>query len=291
MAALLLIHPAEGWMEPGEFLVRPRDVARVCAVCIGLLLALHLASQIARFGFGRDYQLGLAIKVYLGSESSIPNWFSTILLLACAAVLFAIGSGAPRADAMRWRVLGAVFVALSLDEAAALHDLASPVFAGVFTRLAAVVGGPFVALARKPNYAWEIPGAIVAAVVGLAYVPFLTRLPRSTRNGFVLAGIVYVGAAVGIDFIEGWYSGLHGPRNPLFVALLTCEETLEMVGASIFLYTLLRYAEAEIGEMRIRLSAADARPVAQRAGTTPAAGTAAITSISSISSGRARRTT
>src|SRR5262245_18430826 len=269
-------------MEPPEFAVRPRSVVGVCTVCIGLLLALHLASQIARFGFGRDYQLGLAAKVYLGSESSIPNWFSTILLLACAAVLFVIGSGAPRADAMRWRVLGAVFVALSLDEAAALHDLASPVFASVFTRLATVVGGPVVALARKPNYAWEIPGAIVAAVVGLAYVPFLARLPRSTRNGFVLAGIVYVGAAVGIDFVEGWYSGLHGPRNPVFVALLTCEETLEMVGASIFLYALLRYAEAEIGEVRIRLSTTDTRRVPQCAG-------GATTAIASSSSGSCMR--
>jgi len=195
----------------------------------------------------------LAAKLYLGAEASIPNWFSSVLLLASAAVLFAIGAARRRADSLYWIGLGIVFVGLSLDEAAALHDLASPFFAGVFTALARLVGGPFIGLAHKPNYAWEIPGAIFCLVVAAAYVPFLKRLPRRTRTGFVAAGAVYVGGAIGVDFIEGWYSGLHGPRTAIFVALVTCEEALEMVGATLFLYALLRYAAAEFGDVRISL--------------------------------------
>jgi hypothetical protein len=37
------------------------------------------------------------------------------------------------------------------------------------------------------------------------------------------------------------------------VALVTCEEALEMVGATLFLYALLRYAAAEFGDVRISL--------------------------------------
>jgi hypothetical protein len=239
-------------MEMRELVIRPKDVARLCALAIVSLLLLHTASQVARFGFGRDYQLGLASKVYLGAETSVPNWFSTILLLACAAALVAIGAARRRADAGYWLVLGAIFLALSLDESAALHDLASPFFAGVFTWLAGAVGGPFVALARKPNYGWEIPGAILSVMIAIAYAPFLLRLPRATRNAFVTSGLVYIGGAVGVDFLEGWYSGLYGPKNATFVALLTCEETLEMIGASLFLCALLRYAASEIGAVRIR---------------------------------------
>lgn len=241
-------------MDTGELTIRPRAVARLCATVIAVLIVLHFGSQFLRYAYGRDYQWGLAAKLYLGAEASIPNWFSSVLLLASGAVLCAIGAATRRRDRVYWIGLGIVFVGLSLDEAAALHDLASPLFAGVFTTLARLVGGPFAALAHKPNYGWEIPGAIFCLVVAAAYVPFLRRLPPRTRNGFVAAGSVYVAGAIGVDFVEGWYSGLYGPRTPVFVALVTCEEALEMIGAALFLYVLLRYAEAEFGSVRIRLA-------------------------------------
>jgi hypothetical protein len=241
-------------MDTGELTIRPKAVARLCATVIAVLVVLHLGSQFLRYAFGRDYQWGLAAKLYLGAEASVPNWFSSVLLLASAAVLFAIGAARRRRDRTHWIILGILFLGLSLDEAAALHDLVSPLFAGVFTTLARLVGGPFVGLAQKPNYAWEIPGAIFCLVVAAAYVPFLRQLPRRTRNGFVAAGATYVAGAIGVDFIEGWYSGLYGPRTPVFVALVTCEEGLEMIGAALFLYALLRYAESEFGGLRINLS-------------------------------------
>jgi len=241
-------------MDTGELTIRSKSVARLCALVIAVLVALHVASQVVRYAFGKDYQLGLAAKLYLGAEASIPNWFSSVLLLASGATLLTIGFARRRPDRAYWIGLGIVFVGLSVDEAAALHDLASPLFAGVFATLAHTVGGPFVALARKPNYAWEIPGAIFCLVMAAVYVPFLMRLPRRTRNGIVVAGFAYVAGAVGVDFIEGWYSGLYGPRTPIFVAMVTCEETLEMIGATLFLSALLRYAESEFGGVRIRLS-------------------------------------
>ena len=241
-------------MDTGQFTIRSKSIARVCASIIAVLVALHVASEVLRFTFGRDYQLGLAAKVYLGGEANIPNWFSSVLLLANGAVLFAIGAARPGADRVYWFGLGIVFVGLSLDEAAALHDLASPLFAGVFTTLARTVGEPFVALARKPNYAWEIPGAIFCLVAAVTCVPFLMRLPRRTRTGFIVAGAVYVAGAVGVDVVEGWYSGLYGPKNPIFVAMVTCEESLEMIGATLFLVALLRYAESEFGGLRFGLS-------------------------------------
>lgn len=240
-------------MATHDVIIRPAAVGRVCTASIAAVVALHALSQFARFAYGRDYQLGLAQRLYLGAEASVPNWLSTILLGLCAAALYAIAA-ARRDDRARWQLLAIIFVLLSLDEAAALHDLLSPFFAGVFTRLAETVGGPFVALARKPNYAWQIPVVVLCTALAAAYVPFVFRLPRATRLGVILAGAIYVGGAVGVDFIEGWYSGLHGPKNPVFVAMVTLEETLEMAGAALFLYTLVRYAEAEFGELRIRFA-------------------------------------
>ena len=97
-------------MDKGELTIRPRSVARLCAAVIAVLVALHLASQILRYEFGKDYQLGLAARLYLGAEASIPNWFSSVLLLASAATLFTIGFARRRADKAYWIGLGIVFV-------------------------------------------------------------------------------------------------------------------------------------------------------------------------------------
>jgi hypothetical protein len=45
--------------------------------------------------------MGFAEKVYLGAEANIPNWFSTLLLLACGVVLLTIGAAAKQ-DALQW---------------------------------------------------------------------------------------------------------------------------------------------------------------------------------------------
>jgi hypothetical protein len=140
---------------------------------------------------------------------------------------------------------------MSLDEAAALHDLTAPFFYGVFTILAARVGGPFIALAHKPGYAWIVPGTAFYLVVAIAYIPFLAALPRRTAWWFVGSAIVYVGGAVGFEAIGGWYSGTWGSQHPGFVAIMTCEETLEMIGMTLFLYTLLAYLEANVGSIVI----------------------------------------
>jgi hypothetical protein len=238
-----------------ELVVTPRTVARWSAVAIALLVMAHSASQLLRFGFGRDYQMGLARELYLGSEAAIPNWFSSVLILACAAALLTIAR-VRRGERYHghWLALGIVFVLMSLDESAALHDLSAPLFYGVIVRLAHTIGGPFVALANKPNYAWMVPGIAFCALVAVAYVPFLASLPLRTRAWFIGSGIVYVAGAVGFEAIEGWYSGTWGSKNPGFVALLTCEETLEMVGMSLFLYALVRYLDEYAGTITICFS-------------------------------------
>jgi hypothetical protein len=242
-------------MRRTEITIRPGRVVRWCALAIGLLVAAHGGSQVLRFAFGRDYQLGLAQEVYLGGEATIPNWFSTVLILACAVALLTIAR-ATRGERFHthWTALGVIFVLMSLDESAALHDLSAPFFYGVFTRLADALGGPFVALANKPGYAWMVPGIVFCVAVAAAYLPFLAALPRRTAAWFVLSGLVYVGGAVGFEAIGGWYSGIHGPRNPTFVAIMTCEETLEMIGMTMFLYTLVVYLESHVGLLSVRFA-------------------------------------
>lgn len=253
--------PAAPMLSTGAALVvSPRRVVTWLMGAIGVLLTLHLATQIARFQFGRPTLMGMTERVYFGAEASIPAWFSSSLMLGCALLLLwtaAETSRRRRADAWYWFMFGIVFVLLSADEAAALHESLSPAFAGMFNWLAFTFGGPFVPLSQKPTYAWAVPGLVATVAFAVASVRFLWRLPATTRMLFLIAGGVFVGGAVGAELIGGAYSGALGANTPGFVAIMTLEETLEMVGLVLFAYAVLSYMASQFGDLH--LSVGDGR--------------------------------
>jgi len=240
-------------MDGSTIELRSRTVAAVCTAVLALLVLIHGASQVVRFMYGREYQMGLEQAFYLGSERSVPNWFSSVLMLACAGALFAIGSARRDRNRPYWLGLGVVFVAMSIDEEVGFHDLTAPFFYWVFQRLTPIVGGPFHGLINKPGYAWMVPGIAFAALVAAACWPFLRRLPGRYRDLFLLSGAVFLIGEVGFEILGGWYSGLWGPNHPKFVMLSTCKETLKRAGTILFLYSLLSYAESEFGPIGIRI--------------------------------------
>ncbi len=86
------------------------------------------------------------------------------------------------------------------------------------------------------------------------YLRFLLHLPRRYRALFVLAGVLYVGGAVGMELVswhhrwalmeatQGDLEAKLAASNVMSYALLAVvEETMELVGTAIFLYSLLCY--------------------------------------------------
>ena len=100
-----------------------------------------------------------------------------------------------------------------------------------------------------------LAGTLFAAVVGLSSLRFLRHLPTRTALLFVASGAAYVGGALGVESLGGWYSGAHGADNPIFVTILTVEEVLEMVGAGVFLHALLAYLGEQHGPFVVSASA------------------------------------
>ncbi len=98
-------------------------------------------------------------------------------------------------------------------------------------------------------YAWVVPGLAFVAVVALCCIGFLRRLVPEARRRFVLAGGCYVAGALGMEIIDGWYFGAHGP-DFVYALMVTVEEGLEMVGIYFFLLALLR----EMARRRISVS-------------------------------------
>ena len=189
----------------------------------------------------------------LSSERSPPAFFSFLLLLFCSLWIGAIalyerqiGSGWWR----YWAFLGAMFLLMSYDEAAGLHEkLIEP--------LRDLLGaeGFF-------YYAWVIPGIILVAIMFAAYLPFLFHLPPLFRCLFMLSGAIYVGGAIGVEMISGNYIEDYG-RDVTYRLITTVEESFEMLGAWLFIYSLMKYLTRECGsfELKIELTNCTAVPV------------------------------
>jgi hypothetical protein len=166
----------------------------------------------------------------VGTEGSVAAWLSSSALLGCAGAIIGIARR-DRPDRRRgWRALAAVFVLLSVDEAASIHEKAiDPLQESLGT------SGPLL-------YAWVIPGAVVVVVAGLGFVPFLRSLDRWASAAFIGSACLYVGGALGFEVLSGALAPAPGQVDLVYSAVATAEELLEMVGITTFLAALARYA-------------------------------------------------
>lgn len=176
----------------------------------------------------------------LSYEGNLPTWFSTCLLFSCAALLALVALARQQEGARftgHWRLLCVIFLYVSLDEFVSIHEWASAWFD---------LGGLL-------YFSWVIPAAVLLALLGLAYLPFLAHLPPRVRKRFLVAAIVYVGGALGMELPLGYWTDLHGDENFVYSMIDLVEEAMEMIGASLFLYALSDLLSGTSGELRLSL--------------------------------------
>ncbi len=175
-------------------------------------------------------------KLNLDGELNLSSWFGQLLHFVAAGLLLLIGfakSKAKRPYARHWLVLGLIFLFISFDEASQIHELmAAPVRV-----LLNIESGPLL-------FAWVIPALLALLVLGLFFIRFWRHLPSRTRYLFLAALVVFVSGAAGMEIVAADYYSQAGPiaASQFFYACLTgIEEAMEMIGASIFIYSLLDY--------------------------------------------------
>ena len=227
--------------------VDPRRVARFMAVVVLSIASLSLAGQFCRHVLGYDRLMGFVPLFDLNGERNVPAWFSSSILLLCALLLAAIahseGTGEGR-DVTRWRVLSAIFLVMSVDEAVQIHEQTIHPLRSVLG-----TGGIF-------HYAWSVLGLVFVLVFAAAYLPFVARLDAPTRRLFVVSGVLYVGGALGMEFVQGWHDGLYG-MDGTTALLTTVEEVLEMSGVVVFVYALLSRLGSHGSVVRFRVGAGE----------------------------------
>jgi hypothetical protein len=226
--------------------IRPALIAKILVSVVPVLLIASIAGQILKYFRGNDYVFGFVPLFYLDGENNIPTYFSTMLLFFSAFLLAIIAWFKKKqhdAYALHWVILSVVFLLMSLDEGASLHDV-------VITPLRELFN-----ITRGPLYfAWVIPGMALIVAFAAFYYRFLFSLPRRTGLLFAIAAIVYVTGALGMELVGGQHAALYGMENFGFTMLVSVEETLEMIGVIVFIYALLEQVKRNLGGIRIRIA-------------------------------------
>lgn len=177
---------------------------------------------------GRDGLVAAFAVLDSGPESTIPTWFSTMLLLSNAVAAGLVGKavGSKTGDGRYWTFLAVVLAILSIDEIARFHER--------------TIGPLRTALGTSGllYYAWVIPGLVIVLTFGVLMFPFWRRLPARTRIGLLVAGGMYVGGALGLEMVSGLVRTRYGIGVATGVASLV-EEAFEMLGATALLWVLL----------------------------------------------------
>jgi hypothetical protein len=246
-----------------QFIVSSRRIVRVMLLAALILTFASLAAELSRILWGRKEPLldMVLAPLKVAADSSIPTWYSSIALLLCSVLLATIAATKKRQGeryATHWGVLSAIFLILSVDEVARIHETVGDVSYSLATFVGFTPSG-FI------YYFWVVPGAIFVLAVLLAYARFLLHLPKRTRLLLLAAGGVFVVGAIGVEMLGSRLvfenvvqsRGKLQPAsvNPqvMIVVAVAIEELLEMLGIVIFVYALLSYTGFAAKEVTLRI--------------------------------------
>ena len=202
-------------------------------ICIGFFAVANIfvVTCFELFGFGR--MMGLTRLFSLDAEQNPPALFSAGALLVTAAVCWLCGAQSEKKEAVFWKPMPIVFAYLAVEEAISLHELLIPPAREFFD-----ARGVFA-------FAWVIPYGIALLIFLFFISGPLMRLPEKTRNGLVLAGMLFVTGALGFEMIgAGVKYSIPIPwmtESLAFSLCVLCEEILEMLAIALALRTCLRH--------------------------------------------------
>lgn len=178
----------------------------------------------------------------VGQDTSIPTWYSSIILLIAALLLLAIGlirSQEQHKYAKHWLILSTILAFMSLDEVATIHE-----WSGMLIHVPEAKG--------LLHYSWVVFGMAFVGIAALYFYRFLRHLPPRTRTLFIVSALIFVGGAIGVEMYNARiiYTGY---RPLAYRTFTTLEELCEMVGVNLLIYALLLYLKDLLGSGSVQL--------------------------------------
>ncbi len=248
-----------------------KTVVRALLIAVLFLTLAGLAARFALYMWGEEELLKPLTLFDVGEERSIPTWFESILFLLCSILLAVITvAKRQRGDrfSLHWGVLSIIFLLLSMDEVATIHEIIGAEFERLLRATIGFEAGGAI------SFFWVVPGAAFVLIVVLSYLRFLVHLPRRTRRLFLFAGALFVLGALGMEMltaevvsssssIANWVvsasGGMvdQGSANAIPTILkglqTSVEEMFEMLGLTALVYTLLVYISSDVEDITVRV--------------------------------------
>ena len=214
----------------------PRRVAVALGLTLAALALGHVVSMVLRYRLGKEYAFGLVPWLNLDNEAGIGTWASTSLLLACALVAALAARLAEARWRRNWWLLAGAFALLSLDEVVGMHeDLILPMRAAF-------------GLSGVLYYGWVLPLVAAGALFLVAQLRFLVHLGRPTGLLLVVAGVVYVTGAAGLELVESLLAESGSKTGADYAAVAGVQEVLEIAGTMLALWALFDHLTARLRE-------------------------------------------
>jgi hypothetical protein len=227
----------------------PRARLRVVLLAVMAVIAgAGLAVEVLKPLLHLRSRSGIVPLLSLSYEQNVPTWYTSSLLLVCSLTLAVIAVGARRTGEFvkHWWGLSAAFLYISLDEVVEIHEAASS----------------WLDLGGVLYFSWVIPAAVVVVAFAVAYLKFLSHLPRATRNQFLLSGGIYVTGALVLELPLGYWTERAGSDNLIYALIDFAEESLEMLGVNLFLLSLVDHLAVQGWTIGFSQAAPDPQPAA-----------------------------
>lgn len=217
-----------------DMLVSWHRVFALSCVVSALLLCASFVQDVVLYSGTKAALSGKIWLLDVDSEESAFTWLSVIVTFSAAGLLFrAAGEASMRNGSFKWHwyFLAALFLLLSFDE-----------FAGIHEKISAALSS------RVHNtglmyFAWAAPAGIISLVGLAAFVPFIRSFPQRLAVLLMISAGVFLSGAVGFEMIGGSVAEVEGVESFRYRILTNIEEGLEMAGVLIFVYVLLSCLE------------------------------------------------
>ena len=232
-------------MEPNTISLRPSSLMRLLAGVSVLLVIASVAGQISKYEFGFEIR-SISEMFNINLEGNLPSSFSMLLMLTAAGFLSVIAflsrvNNSPYIS--KWALLALGFFFMAFDEGFQVHER-------FIEPMRSLLGAGELGIFY---YAWVVPAFALIVVLGFFFLRFAFWLPVKTRTSFFLAAFLFVGGAIGIELIGGWFDEVYGYDNLSYNLISTVEESFEMAGLIVFIRALVEYTGDVFGRVEVRV--------------------------------------
>lgn len=220
--------------------LNPKNILIFLFAVVILLVTLSIWGQHMRFfgvadirGAWHEFLIDQMMNnFYLDYEGNVPTYTNALLLFIPSLLLAGISiwkSAIHDKFRFHWIGLAIIFFILSVDEMASFHEkLIKPM------RAAFGAEGIF-------YFAWIIPGIIAIALFGLTYLMYFLHLEKKFKLLFFFSLAVYLSGVIGGEMISGYFAANLGIKSYTYAVVASLEESIEMFGCSLIIYSLLEY--------------------------------------------------